>query len=138
VHNTDDKLESQSDVMWIASMAAVVIALAGCAETQVSETQLVYAPARARTCELQFLSGMDGGVDWELLGNVVLADHGLEDPAAPANLAAIRAMACELGGTAVAVMTSYVHTTSDGDRDGSSIDYLVLRPKPAPRPPIRF
>ena len=123
--------------MGIASMATLVIALAGCAETQVTETQLVYAPARARTCELQFLSGTDG-VAWEMLGYVVLADHGLEDPSAPANLAAIRAMACELGGTAVTVMTSYVQTTSDGDREGSSIEYLVLRPKPAPRPPIRF
>ena len=118
-------------------MAMIVIGLAACAETQVSSTQLVFAPARAPTCELELLRG-DSWIGWQLLGYVVLRDHGLEDPASASNLAAIRAQACELGGTAVTVSESYVQTTSAGDQYGSSIDYAVLRKRPPPQPPLQF
>lgn len=119
-------------------IALAVIVVAGCGEAQqVSHTQLVYAPARAATCSLELLHGPTG-TGWQLLGTVTLADHALEDPTTRANLELIRSRACELGGTAVSVADSYVQTTEDGDRYGSSIEYLVLRPQPAAQPPTAF
>jgi hypothetical protein len=122
----------------VMKLALAVIVLAGCGEAQlISHTQLVYAPARAPTCSLELLQGGTGAT-WQLLGYVVLYDRALQDPTTHDNLALIRPRACELGGTAVSVATSYVHTDEDGDRYGSTIEYLVLRPLPAAQLPTAF
>jgi hypothetical protein len=114
------------------------IALAACADVpRVSDTQLIYAPSRGALCPLQFLHG-NTGAGWQVLGYVTLYDRALQDPATRENLELIRPRACELGGTAVAVESSYVHTSPDGDQYGSAIDYVVVRPMPTPEAPTMF
>ncbi len=73
---------------------------------------------------------------WDFLGTVsVAANHGT-DPTNEKYRALIRPKACELGGTAVALMLNNSTETSVGD--GGAIIFGVLRPKSVPAGPTKF
>lgn len=107
-------------VLWIA---------VGCGPN-VTEVRSVAAPARDPNCKLEFiradlqqLSSAEG--EWELLGQVVLQEEGVQDPLAERYRAMVRPRACAMGGEAVAVVMS---ATSQGlTTSGSATNYGVLR-----------
>lgn len=120
--------------------AAVLVPLLGCVE-MVSVNRQMVVPSLAPDCPLELvqadmmeLSPMS--TKWDYLGTVsVGANHGL-DPSNEEYRALIRPKACELGGTAVALMQSG-NSSAMGTTSGSLI-YAVLRPKSAPAAPAKF
>lgn len=99
------------------------------------------APARAPDCKLELvqadmmeLSPM--GKTWDYLGTVSIGANHSFDALSDEARAMIRPKACELGGTAVALMQN--SNASAGMGTSSSIIYAVLRPKQAPEAPSQF
>lgn len=100
----------------------------------------VNAPARDANCSLEFIKAnmtelSSGTGQWELLGQIVLQEEGVQDPFAERYRAIVRPRACAMGGEAVAIVMS---ATSEGlTTSGSATSYGVLRkrtdqsPKPA-------
>lgn len=119
---------------------AAVVALAGCVE-MVSVNRAMVVPSRDANCELELvqadmmeLSPMS--TKWDYLGTVSIgANHGL-DPMSEQARTVIRPKACELGGTAVALMQSSNSEAMMGT--SGAIIYAVLRPKQAPAAPTKF
>ena len=131
-------LESLMKKLMLFLVAA--IALPGCVK-MVSVNRAMFAPARADDCELELvqadmmeLSPM--GTTWDYLGTVSIgANHHL-DPMSEEARAVIRPKACELGGTAVALMQGSNSASTMGG--GGAVTYAVLRPKQAPAAPTKF
>jgi hypothetical protein len=115
-------------------LGGLTLCLSGCAE-MVSMNRMKMAPAREASCRLELveadmmeLSPM--GTKWDLLGIVSIgANHGVE-PMSDKARALIRPKACELGGTAVALMQAAQNSLSMGGQS-SAIQFAVLRPKQA-------
>jgi hypothetical protein len=118
----------------------LMLVLAGCVE-MVSVNRAMSAAPREANCELALvqadmmeLSPM--GTKWDYLGTVSIgANHGM-DPASKEVREMIRPKACELGGTAVALMQANSASMVMGSN--SAIIYAVLRPKQAAAGPTAF
>lgn len=118
--------------------------VSGCSPEMVAVSQMMAVPSRPDDCKLELvqadmmeLSPM--GTKWDLLGMVSIAKgntNGL-DPSSEAVRTIIRAKACHLGGTSVALMTN---TTANAGMAGSGagITFAVLRPKQAAAGPTPF
>jgi hypothetical protein len=125
----------------VLSFIAGCIILNGCAATTVSVRRMKTAPPRPHDCELKLveadmmeLSPM--GTKWDVLGFVsVGANDGL-DPTSKEIRTMVRPKACEIGGTAVALMQSMNSTSSMGS--SGAIQFAVIRPKSASKAPSRF
>lgn len=108
----------------VAAWAAV-----GCGPS-ISEMRTVNAPARDPNCSLEFIKAnmtelSSGTGQWELLGQIVLQEEGVQDPFAERYRAIVRPRACAMGGEAVAIVMS---ATSEGlTTSGSATSYGVLR-----------
>jgi len=104
--------------------------LAGCVSEHVTESRMMLASAREPSCELQLvqadMTGIAFGQTWDLLGYVMISNPGVQDPTAAPNRATVRARACAMGGTAIAIA---MNVTSAG---GGALSYMVLRPKTVP------
>jgi hypothetical protein len=114
------------------SLALLSLSLASACVVAVSQTRMMAAPSRAPDCGLQLvqadmmeLSPM--GTKWDVLGMVTVGANRASDPNDPKIRALIRPKACELGGTAVALMQSTNAQSLMGT--GSGIVFAVLRPK---------
>ncbi len=111
--------------------------LGGCASSnQIVETRMMQAPPRPADCTLAMvqaeMSSPSFNQTWDILGYVTLTDASSTDPAAEDNRKRVRPRACAMGGTSVGVA---VAAATSG---GSSIGYIVLRPKQAPAGPSTF
>jgi hypothetical protein len=119
---------------WMVVWSAAVGVSIGCGPN-VTEMRTVSAPAREPNCSLEFIkANMDelssGTGEWEMLGQVVLQEEGVEDPFAERYRAIVRPRACAMGGEAVAIAMS---TTSQGlTTSGTVINYGILRKRTAP------
>lgn len=109
-------------------------ALAACGPS-VAVTRLTAAPARARTCELEFrtfsMSEIAPGGPYEVLGHVTLSQEGVQDPLKEEYRAEVRPRACELGGEAVGILAQATATPWALSAGGTSVDYVVVRKRPA-------
>jgi hypothetical protein len=121
-------------------MLSAVLALSGCVQA-VSVSRNIQAPSRPANCELELvqadmmeLSPM--GTRWDYLGTVSIAGNHDVDPTSEAARAMIRAKACELGGTSVALMVSSNGSAPIGS--SAALMYAVLRPKQGPAAPTKF
>ena len=118
-----------------ALLAALV--LAACAPSvQVTETRMIPAPAREASCTLAFvqaeMSSPQFNATWDVLGYVTLTGADSPDPAAEANKKRVRSHACAMGGTSVGIAIAASNSA------GSSIGYIVLRPRLGPANPTTF
>lgn len=123
---------------------AVTFLLANCSPQMVAVSQMMVVPPRPDNCPLELvqasmmeLSPM--GTKWDVLGMVTIAQghaSGL-DPSSEEVRAIIRAKACHLGGTSVALMSN---SSAAGPMGGSAagITFAVLRPKQAAAAPTQF
>ncbi len=117
-----------------------LVSVTGCME-MVTVSRMMTVPPREADCSLELvqadmmeLSPM--GTKWDYLGTVSIgANHGLDASSEQAR-AMIRPKACELGGTAVALMQTSNSATAFGS--SGSLMYAVLRPKQAPAAPTKF
>lgn len=121
----------------VARAGLVVLALGACASrSQIVETRMMQAPARPSNCTLAMvqaeMTSPQFNQTWDILGYVTLTDASSTDPAAEDNRKRVRPHACAMGGTSVGVA---VAAATSG---GSSIGYIVLRPKQAPAGPSTF
>jgi hypothetical protein len=121
---------------WVAAWM-----LAGCGPN-VTEMRTVSAPARAEDCSLEFIKAnmnelSSGTGEWEMLGQIVLQEEGVQDPFAERYRAIVRPRACAMGGEAVAIVMS---ATSEGlTTSGSATSYGVLRKRTTePAKPAAF
>jgi hypothetical protein len=119
----------------LVSVVCLAAGGVGCGPS-VGEARLVSAPARAASCELEFLQleiqDMAPGGKYEILGHVVLSEEGIRDPLAPAYRDKVRPRACAMGGEAVAILmtgTAAPHALSAG---GTTIDYAIVRRRTTP------
>ena len=117
----------------LALLSLALLTLSACGpKAGISETRMASAPAREPTCDLDLVSvditAFSFNQEWEVLGYVTLSDHGVQDPNATENRELVRPRACAMGGTAVAVAVTGMEENRAG-RKGSSIAYMVLRPK---------
>ena len=116
--------------------AAVAIGVAACAPTTVTETRMMQAPARPASCTLALvqadLASPTFNQTWDILGYVTLTAPSSSDPAAESNRAEVRPRACAMGGTSVGVAIAAANGA------GSSLMYIVLRPKQPPAGPSTF
>jgi hypothetical protein len=102
----------------------------------------VTAPAREPNCSLDFIKAdmnalSSGAGEWEMLGQIVLQEEGVQDPFAERYRAIVRPRACAMGGEAVAIL---MNTTAQGlTMDGSATNYGVLRKRTRePAQPAKF
>jgi hypothetical protein len=111
------------------SLSVALWALVGCGPT-ISEVRTASAPAREPNCPLEFIQVdmnelSSGAGQWEMLGQVVLQEDGVQDPFAERYRALVRPRACAMGGEAVSIVMS---ATSQGlTTSGSATNYGVLR-----------
>jgi hypothetical protein len=103
--------------------------LIGCGPN-VTEMRTVSVPAREASCSLEFIKAdmneiSSGTGKWELIGQIVLQEEGVQNPFDERYRAIVRPRACQMGGEAVALLMS---ATSQGlTTSGSAINYGVLR-----------
>lgn len=126
---------SASHRLRVAALPTVLaLALAACGPS-VSVTRLSAAPARARTCELEFrtfeMSEIAPGGPYEVLGHVALSQEGVQDPLKEEYRAEVRPRACELGGEAVGILGQATATPWALSAGGTAVDYVVVRKRPA-------
>lgn len=122
-------------------LLSLLLLTASCAPN-ISETRMVFAPARESNCALELIHvdmmSVSFQQQWDLLGHVTLGDTGPRpDPASEENRALVRPRACSMGGTAVAVVASTTNRTPLG-KQGNALVYIVLRPKSAASAPSKF
>jgi hypothetical protein len=125
------------------SLSAGVMVLAGCSSEMVTVNRAMSVPARPGDCKLELVQAdmmelSPLSTKWDYLGTVAIGksySDGL-DPASEKVRTIIRPKACELGGTAVALMANSTSSSMMGS--GSSIIFAVLRPKQAPAAPTQF
>jgi hypothetical protein len=122
-------------------MVGLALVLAGCGPN-VTEARTVNAPARDENCSLEFIKAnmtelSSGTGEWELLGQIVLQEEGIQDPFAERYRAIVRPRACAMGGEAVAIVMT---ATSEGlTTSGSATSYGVLRKRSTePAQPTSF
>ena len=129
-------------LMTRASVPLLAVGLATGCGPGISESRMVQAPARESNCALELvtvdITSMAFNQTWETLGFVTLSDTGVLDPTAEKNRALVRPRACAMGGTSITVAINATNTNQMGQQ-GSSLMYMVLRPKSAtPPPPAAF
>jgi hypothetical protein len=109
-------------------VAAVVLALVGCASVSVDETRMVAAPSRPPDCALEYVNDTTTSPAfmqrWQLLGYVAVR-AGQADPLAQATRDMVRPHACAMGGTSVTMMLN-----SKDLLGGNHLVFAVLRPHP--------
>jgi hypothetical protein len=118
----------------------VAVGLSACVE-MVTMNRAMLVPSRDAQCQLELvqadmmeLSPMS--TKWDYLGTISIgANHNL-DPMSEQARTVIRPKACELGGTAVALMQSSNSAAMMGS--SGALIYAVLRPKEAPAAPGKF
>jgi hypothetical protein len=128
----------------ISVMLSLLAFGAGCGPT-VSEMRAIAAPARESTCDLEFLNltieqlSPMGGTH-EIVGHVVLAETGIQDPFQPKYRDVVRPRACAMGGEAVTILNAATSSSMMGS--GSMTDYAIVRkrvaPSAAPALPAKF
>ena len=116
---------------------AIALALGACASrSNVTETRMLQAPARETSCTLAFvqvdLTSMTFNQTWDILGYVTLSGPSSPDPLAEDNRKVARPRACAMGGTSIGVAIAASNAA------GTSIAYIVLRPKQAHAAPSTF
>jgi hypothetical protein len=120
------------------TIAFALVIAAGC--STVSETRMLAAPPREASCALDLvqadITSPAFNQTWDTLGYVTLSKPAAQDPAAEANRSVVRPRACAMGGTAIAVALNSANQTAFGT--GSSLAFMVLRPKQAALAPTRF
>lgn len=98
---------------------------------------MIHAPAREANCILESVqvdvTQTSFNQTWEVSGYIGLHDRKAQDPMDAQNRALVRPRACAMGGTSIAVTINAMATNQFG-RQGSSIMYMVLRPKAAAPP----
>lgn len=124
-------------ILFLLSAAA-----AACApKAGMSEVRMIAAPAREANCKLDMaqvdITSIQFNQKWDVLGYVTLMDRGTQDPFSEANKQLVRPRACAMGGTTVAIAMSAVNTNRF-NQQGSSISYMVLRPKAWAQGPQAF
>lgn len=102
--------------------------LAGCGPS-VGEARMASYPPRAEDCTLEFVKGdmqlVSPGGPWELIGHVIVGEHGSADVLSDEHREIVRPRACKMGGEAIMIAVS---ATNPGVAvDGSSTMYGVLR-----------
>jgi len=117
----------------------VVATLLACGpKAGVFETRMLHAPPREPTCQLELvqvdIAAIGFNQEWDVLGYVSFVDRGVQDPFAQENRELLRPRACAMGGTSVAIALNGAGQNRMG-RQGSSISYMVLRPKTWQGPP---
>jgi len=109
------------------------LSLAAACGPNVSEVRTVNYPPREQNCSLEFVKldnqTMSGQGPWEVIGQVVLGEHGKQDPFAEEYKAIVRPRACKMGGEAVAIMLNATSETFMSS--GTTISYAVLRKRTA-------
>lgn len=110
------------------------LGLLGCGpKSDIVETTMVHAPARAPDCRLELVqadpTSMAFNQRWEVLGYISLGDRGRQDPTSAENRAIVRPRACAMGGTSIAVALSATSTNVYGS-ENTSLMYMVMRKKP--------
>lgn len=120
--------------------------VAGCGP-EVMETRLASAPQRPDGCELWFrqlnfqdLAPMIG--TYELLGEVTLAESGVQDPFQQKYKDIVRPRACAMGGEGVTILDQVASTNPMGAK-GTGVTFAVVRKRGtpsavAPPPPQKF
>lgn len=113
----------------ILGVGVLVWAATGCGP-KVSEVRMVPAPGRDENCALEFVKVDLGALssptsEWEMLGQIVLQEHGIQDPFAEKYRAIVRPRACAMGGEAVGIVLSATSETLTSS--GSTTSYGVLR-----------
>ncbi len=120
----------------VATLALVTFAACVTSSSQVTETRMLHALSREANCTLAMvqadLASPSFNQTWDILGYVTLSDASSPDPAAEDNRKRVRPRACAMGGTSVGVA---IAASTAG---GSSLSYIVLRPKQAPSGPSTF
>jgi hypothetical protein len=116
---------------------AIVVALGACvSSSNVTETRMLQAPARETSCTLAFvqvdLTSTTFNQTWDVLGYVTLSSPSSADPLAEDNRKVARPRACAMGGTSIGVA---IAASTAG---GTSIAYIVLRPKQVHAAPTTF
>ena len=110
-------------------VAAVTLALAGCASLSVSEQRMVAAPSRPADCALEYVTDSATSLDfnhkWQLLGYVAVRT-GQADPFAQSTRDLVRPHVCAMGGTSVTMMLDNKDLLG-----GDHLVFAVLRPHPA-------
>ncbi len=111
---------------------AIASLVAGCgAKAGISETRMVHAPPREKSCKLELvtvdITSVTFNQQWEVLGYVSFLDRGSQDPYAKENRELLRPRACAMGGTSVAIALNGMGQNSLGQQ-GSGVAYMVLRP----------
>ncbi|MDB4939357.1 MAG: hypothetical protein JWP87_6329 [Labilithrix sp.] len=125
--------------------ASLALVLAACGPT-VNEVRMASAPPKPATCELDFLElemkDVAPGGPLEILGHVMLSQHGVRDPLAPEYRAQVRPRACAMGGEAVGIMMTGIATPTALSAGGTTVSYTVVRKRPPPSakasPPAKF
>lgn len=116
-------------------VAFLLFVSSGCGPKDIiSENRMLYAPPREETCALELIqvdmTSITFNQQWDMLGFVSFGDREIQDPYAQENRDLLRPRACAMGGTAVAVVGNASARGMFG-YEGSSIVYMVLRPKTA-------
>jgi hypothetical protein len=115
----------------------------GCGPS-ISEVRMIAAPPREPTCELEFLNltieQLSPAGTHEILGDVVLAQSGIQDPYQPKYRDIVRPRACAMGGEAVTILNAATSSSAMGS--GSTTVYAIVRkraaPSAVPAPPAKF
>lgn len=115
-----------------SAIALVLTALAACGAS-VSETRMVAVAPRPAGCSLELVQAdmtqLVVGGPWEMLGTVSISRPKVVEPLAASNRAIVDPRACRMGGSAIAVMSSAVFTSSAAVHDDSAVIFAVLRPR---------
>ncbi len=119
-----------------------LLVVAACApKAGMSETRMIAAPPRDPNCKLEMvqvdITSIDFNRKWDVLGYVTMVDRGSQDPFAEDNKQLVRARACAMGGTSVAIAMNST-TTNMFNQQGSGLVYMVLRPKAWAQRPQAF
>lgn len=123
----------------------LALALSGAAacgpKENISDFRTMPAPPREANCKLDMvqvdITSIDFNRQWDVLGFVMLADRGGQDPFSEDNKALVRPRACAMGGSSVAISISGTNTNRF-EQQASVISYMVLRPKTWAQRPQAF
>ncbi len=116
-------------------IASLVLALgAGCSPS-LSEVRLVVAPPRGPTCEIEFLTltmeQLSTGGTHMIIGDLILAETGVQDPYQSRYRDVLRPRACAMGGDAVTILAD-AKSTGGAAGPTSATVYAVVQKRTAP------
>ena len=114
----------------VLAVGLAAMALFACGP-DVSEVRTSNYPPREEYCSLEYVQlnmheVSSGQGPWELIGQILLQDEGVQDPFSPEYKEIVRPRACGMGGEAVGIV---MNADSEGvaSPDETAITYGVLR-----------